>query len=80
MTKLKKKTKANLKESFQFSTTDWQGSKELKTTIYLIDEEGQAVVMLRFDNFDNNSQAKSFIDAFKHSKQFEEEIINDTLH
>ena len=78
MKKQKDKKKAIGKESMRFSTTDWQNSRDLKTTIYLANEEGEPVVLIRFDNFDNDKQAQNFIDAFKDNKQFEEQ--ERTLH
>jgi hypothetical protein len=51
------------------------------TTIFLADEEGKPIVLIRFANFDDNEQAQDFISVFKEHKSFTElGLTNETIH
>lgn len=55
----------------------------LTTTIFLANDDGNPIVLIRFSDFDSNEQAKDFISTFKDHKSFQDlgsGYNNTTLH
>ena len=78
----KSKTKKNTlpKEFTQLSSFGLDDS-ELITTIFLANDDGKPVVLIRFTNFDDTEQAQDFISVFKNYKSFQEIETNEkTIH
>ena len=79
--KQKQKGKNILPTEFTQQSTRELSDSELLTTIFLADEEGKPIVLIRFANFDTNEQAQDFITVFKDHKSFTElGYTNETLH
>jgi hypothetical protein len=80
MAKSKTKKSTLPKEFTQLSSFGLDDS-ELITTIFLADDDGNPVVLIRFTNFDDTEQAQDFISVFKKYKSFQEIETNEkTIH
>ena len=79
--KPKQKGKKTLPTEFTQLSTLGLSDSELLTTIFLADEEGKPIVLIRFANFDDNEQEQDFISVFKEHKSFTElGLTNETIH
>ncbi len=78
-----KKQKSLIPTEYTTHSTLGLDDSNLTTTIFLADDNGNPIVLIRFADFDSKEQAKDFVSVFKEHKNFTElglDPMNTTIH
>ena len=67
-----KKQKSLIPTEYTTHSTLGLEDSNLTTTIFLADDNGNPIVLIRFADFDSKEQAKDFVSVFKEHKNFTE--------